>query len=755
MDKKEQELQKRLLATFKVEAAEHIQSLSSNLIELERPIAQELKISIIETIYRGAHSLKGAARAVNVSEIETVCQTLENVLSALKRSVIALSPALLDILHDTADFLNISLQTITDSSSLKKNFPISSIVQRLENVTKQKSLSNNIQVEQGANVPAEVTDKRTEVAEEKAILSDSVRIATNRLDSLLFQAEGLITAKLASAQRTSDICDIANELALLKKERAKLGPSIKEIQHLLGKHDGKNEVAKLQQEIRKLNEVIANETERFQSFSNKLVELTKASETNHRSLSSMVDGLLGDMKKALMLPISSVLDVFPKLARDLSKDQGKEVKIKINGSEIEVDRRILEDIRDPLIHLIRNSICHGIELPDIREKKGKSRDGQIEISIAPQSGGKIEISIKDDGAGIDLIKVNEIAKKLGVTNSSSSDALSLIFHSGLSTSSMITDIAGRGLGLAIVREKAEKLGGGVTVETQKDIGTTFHITVPLTLATFRGIHIEVNQQRFVIPATKVEEVIRIQNNLIKTIENRETIELRKEAIALVRLSDVLGLPRLQSERNEYLNAVILGSANKRIVFLVDNVLEEQEILVKTLGKQLSRVRNIAGATLLGAGKAIPILDVNDLLLSAVKLVTNPLSTTSVENTSAKRKSVLVAEDSITSRALLKNILESAGYIVSTASDGMEAFTQLKTKHFDLTISDVEMPRMSGFDLTAKIREDMNLKDLPVVLVTGLGSREHRERGVDVGANAYIVKSSFDQSNLLEIVRRLI
>jgi two-component system, chemotaxis family, sensor kinase CheA len=302
------------------------------------------------------------------------------------------------------------------------------------------------------------------------------------------------------------------------------------------------------------------------------------------------------------------------------------------------------------------------------------------------------------------------------------------------------------------------LGGAISIETQPGQGTHFRIAVPLTLATFRGVYVRVGDQVFVVPTMHVEQTLRVGKDIVKTVENRETIAWNGRALALVRLSQVLELAErpARADEDEMVHAIILGSADKRIAFLVDEVIDEREVLVKSLGKQLSRVRNIAGATIFGSGKPIPILDVPDLLTSAVNVAAAPvIAAAASPQTSDERKSILIAEDSITSRALLKNILESAGYSVSAAVDGLEAFALLKTQRHDLIVSDVEMPRMTGFDLTARIRADKALVDLPVILVTALESREDRERGIDVGANAYIVKSSFDQSNLLDVIRRLL
>jgi two-component system chemotaxis sensor kinase CheA len=363
--------------------------------------------------------------------------------------------------------------------------------------------------------------------------------------------------------------------------------------------------------------------------------------------------------------------------------------------------------------------------------------------------------------------VKAAACKLGVVSTDEAeqmgelDAAALAFQSGVTTSPIVTDISGRGLGLAIVREKVEHLGGSIAVKSKPGEGTAFHISLPRTLANFRGVLVHAGEQLFVIPSTSVERVVRLPYKDIRTVENRATILVDEQPVSLVWLSDVLELPRRGTpvESMDSATIVVLGSRLLRMAFLVEEIVGEQEVLVKALVRPLIRVRNIAGASVLGSGRIAPVLNTADLLKSAVKRpasapeFTHDLSPGKDER--AKKQSILVVEDSITSRVLLKNILESAGYRVSTAVDGVDGYTTLKTGAFDLVVSDVEMPRMDGFGLTAQIRAEKQFSGLPVVLVTALESREHRERGIDVGANAYIVKGSFDQSNLLEVIQRLI
>jgi two-component system chemotaxis sensor kinase CheA len=318
------------------------------------------------------------------------------------------------------------------------------------------------------------------------------------------------------------------------------------------------------------------------------------------------------------------------------------------------------------------------------------------------------------------------------------------------------------LGLAIVREIIDRLGGTISLETSLGAGTAFRFLLPLSLSTFRGVMAKAGEQLFIFPAVSVRRVMRVKNEEIKTVENRETILADGQVLSAVSLGKVLQLPPRKnagvsgkSRASGYIPVIILTSEDKNIAFMVEEVLEEQQFLVKSLGRQLNSVRNIAGAAVLGNGRIVPVINIQDLMKSAVRAVETGSVVPAAEGSVLKNEKILVAEDSITSRTLLKNILEAAGYQVVTAVDGADAFAKVRTGEFDLVVSDVDMPRMNGFELTAGIRADKKLSEVPVVLVTALESREDRERGIDAGASAYIIKSSFDQSNLLEAIKKLI
>lgn len=726
----DKEFLKRLLKTFRLEAKEHIDALFSGIAELERQPDPDRSATLVEQIFREAHSLKGAARSVNQESIESICQSLETTFSAMKRHETAMSPELFDSL----------LLTLNQLSALLGE-------------------SDTAQPPGEPDPSAPTTETATPRAPlprtafgigEKSPLANTVRISTDKLDSIFLQAEEMLAAKLLGQQRRQELAAMQTMAANWHKEWSNFSSVSSDLHHALAEQP-------------QLQELMEQNVILIKSLNHQLNAIAKSTEQDQRMIGRMVDDLLEDTKKALMLPFSTLLELFPRLVRDLARDHNKDIELAIQGEDLEIDRRILEAIKDPLIHMVRNCIDHGIELPEVRTGQQKPGRGKIVIAIQPRTGSRVEIMVSDDGSGIDTEKIKNHAERLGLLSREEASGMGheavmdLIYHSGLSTSPIITEISGRGLGLAIVREKIDQLGGSVTVTTHPGVGTSFRILLPLTLATYRGITVRVGDQIFVLPTSHVEQTARILRTDILTVENRETIRLNNATFSLVRMGDILEIPHTEGPTDPFIQIALLTASGKHIAFVVDEVVNEQEVLVKSLGKQLTRVRNIAAATILGTGKAVPILNVSDLMKSALHAPAGKAAgvAASPQESPQQQKHVLVVEDSITARSLIKGILELAGYKVSTAVDGVDGYTQVRSGAFDIVVSDVEMPRMDGFDLTAKIRADQKLADLPVVLVTALESREDRERGIDVGADAYIVKRSFEQSNLLEIIGRLI
>jgi len=790
MDNIRDEFYEQLYAVFKIEAGEHLTKMSSGLLELESSPKDKFQ-EIVEDVFREAHSLKGATRTVNLTDLESVCQKLENIFSALKRKELQPFAELYDLLHQTINIVGEYLSTSDPELISLVKFKIKGLSIDLTDIIKQ-----NIQAEQKSKekikknkpadiektpnkgpedkfIPGDISEEGPEkikpgyvtdvkiTAPEKHNVSDTIRIATGKLDDLLLQTEELLNAKIISLQHISDIRELGEKIEVWKSEWKKIGGAVKTVKK---KSSGKQFLSeeKWISDYNKTMNFLEWNSIHLAGLEAKINTLIKIFKQDNWQINGMVDTLIKDMKHILMFPFASLVGMFPKVVRDLSYDLGKQAVIEIKGGEIEIDRRILEEIKDPLIHIIRNCIDHGIEKPAVREKLKKNIPGKIELLITQVESSKVEIIIRDDGAGISTDDVTKAAVKKGIiteenaTKLSKHDAIMLIFKSDLSTSSTITDISGRGLGLAIVREKVEKLGGSISVETIPGYGTTFKLLLPLTIATFRGILIGLGGKLFVIPTLSVERVIRIKKEDVKTVENREAVLYQEKPISLVRLSSILEINATSGKESNFLILLIIGNSDKRIAFVVDEVISDQEILVKSLNEQVERMRNVSGATVLGSGKIVPILNVQDLVKSAER-VSGPTAQIDMipQSTKPDEKSILVVDDSITSRMLVKDILESAGYKIKTAVDGIEALTAIKSESFDLIISDIEMPRMNGFTLTEKIRKDEKLSHLPVILVTGLASREDREKGIESGANAYIVKSNFNQTNLLEIIKRLI
>lgn len=819
MDKEQEAFLRELLNDFKIEAAEHYQSVVSGLLELEKnPPSAELLAGegsryqqIVETVFREVHSLKGAARAVNLADIERLCMSVEGIFHKLKKGEITLFPQLYDLLHKAMDTLKVMLGEVDHKEKKIHASALSRLLINLDAFQHGTGKKMPFRIQPPVSVPVNQDsinseDYRTSfndlppakfdgtekssvlfTEKQKKVLSDTekesltVRIATNKLYNLLRQAEEMISVKSTLAHYVKELQDTANQYSSWNRKLHDGNSKIYSL-HLAelftgvtgdaGTSEGSFN-AELFSESQK--SIIIHEKEFRKKHEEDIFNIGKNLDQLRHVTSRMIDELLLDMKSTLLYPFSSLLAIVPKIVRDLGREYDKEIALEIKGREIEIDRRILEEIKDPLIHLIRNCIDHGIETKSDRIRKGKNPEGILKIHITQESDGNIEMRVSDDGAGIDKQKVISSAIKAGIINPDTAhempdeDIYALIFRSGVSTSPFVTDISGRGLGMAIVAEKVEKLGGNINVESSLEGGSAFIITCPQTLSTFRGILTMASEQLFIIPTIAVQKAVRILPSDIKTVESRKTITFNGETVALISLTDILRLAVRRSKRNKeiHIPVIIISLLQKKIALAVDEVLGEHEGIVKNLGPQLSHVANIAGVTLLGNGRIVPILNIPELMESAVRSTVSVKSSfeldaetfTEAGKSSAsadiKQKYVLVVEDSITVRSMLRNFIETAGFTVKTAVDGLEAYNFLQNEIFDIVVSDIEMPRMNGFELTVKIREDKSLSDMPVILVTALETADDLKRGMDAGANAYIVKSSFEKSNLIETIRRLI
>lgn len=737
MAKSQDDFLKKLVQTFKVEAYEHIQKISNLLIEAEQCKTGSPPQSVIEEVFRETHSLKGGARSLNFIIIESLCAELENIFSIWKNKAFFGNKKMFDVFHKALGVVKkLADKDFQDTGLEISIVEFTQIIQKIEIPEEDGISGNDINIEfEEVQIPEVLLPKQeTSQLPKSTVADNSVRVNISKLEHILNRCEEFITLQLRFKQRFDELENIQNQQRKFVKQNW--------IQQ------GENQEGLLH--LNQFNETINQLTESARKLYNDISTLDKE-----------VKLLNSDARMSMLVSCKQLFETFPSMVRDIANDNGKVVTLEITGENIEIDRRILEKLKDPLTHIIRNAIDHGIEDNQTRLRLNKPIPAKISIEIRLITGSKIEILIADDGKGIDTDKIrqNLVNKKIMSPKElevlSEVDLLNSIFISGLSTSQMVTDLSGRGLGLAIAQCVVEEIGGTITVETKINVGTTFSVKLPVTTSTTRGIFVESAHFTYVLPSMNIEGSVRIKKSELITVESKPAFVFKNRTISLIDLADLLHQQKTVGGDNNYYSIVIISQMGKEVGVLVDQVFQEQEIVVKPLGNLLKRVKFIKGATVVGNGQLVPILNVTDIYNEAVLSNAGLKPETTVMGKKEKQKSILIAEDSITSRMLLKDILESVGYLVTTSVDGAEALALLREHEFDGVVSDVEMPRMNGFDLTTKIRQDEKLRELPVILVTALKTREDRERGLEAGANAYIEKGGFNPGSLLSTLEKLL
>ena len=463
-----------------------------------------------------------------------------------------------------------------------------------------------------------------------------------------------------------------------------------------------------------------------------------------------------------MLPLKTITDGFQRLVRDLAKAQGKEIRLEVVGENIEIDRVLLETLKPMFVHLINNAIDHGIESPEERQAGGKNGKGTIRIA-ARHEGDSVRIDIRDDGRGMDPEKIKRVALRRGVIDKEEAELLRpeellyLTLKPGFSTSEIVTDISGRGVGMDVVSKNLEKVKGSLVLKSTPGQFTEVNLQLPMTLSVVEVLMIQCSGENFAIPLSYVQETIKIRSEDIATVGSKEVISVRGATVSLVSLASLLGLPEKKSFGEvAKVAAVILKMREHALAFTVDTILASSEIVVKELGAQLKSVRYVFGATILGDGSPALILNVPDLFASAEGVGTTAIRKAFEEVKAARMKgSILVVDDSITTRTMERSILIAHGYEVTIAISGEDALEKVAVDRFDLVISDVEMPGINGFELTRRLRGMDEFQDVPVIIVSSLSRDEDKRKAIEAGAQAYIVKGSFEQGTLLETVEALI
>lgn len=750
------EFVQKLLATFRIEAQEHLQDIVANLVLLEQAEGKARK-DLVESILKRLHTLKGAARAVNLTDLEMLCHAMESVFSELRKAPLALLPEHFDLLHQSGGVIR---SIATESSGRVRNQAASLIV-RLEQLGVAMAQSAQDSAE-AASVPPEESAHLAETPESSN--PELIRVHGKSLDAIRYQAEALLSVELSLQHHISDLLALVEEIAG-QREKTRITETAPDPAVLVRQatHGAGNLRRQPGRQMPPHDTRIRDaEAEQFNSrLELGCRRLAESMSRTRRNFSMMRSNLMEATLETALVPFSLALQQLPVLVRNLARSQGKEAVLVIEGESVQIDRRILDTVRDALLHLVTNAVDHGIEATEQRRARGKPTAGEVRIRVAQHDGSRVSVLVQDDGAGIDIDRVASAAVQARhvdggqIAAFGSQQKLNLVLLAGVTTNIRVTQTSGRGVGLAIVAERVTAVGGEITIENAPGAGCSFSLVLPVRLATLRGLVLRIRGSLYVFPLSGLESVRGLKDGDIQTVEGRETLLVGGHVVPAIRLGNMLGLRRRgNADTADEKIAIIARIADNILALLVDEILAELEVLPKGLGKQLRRVRCISGATQLGDGSLVPILGLDDI----AKLALNGTGATPAAGRTladaASPKRVLVAEDSITSRLLLKHILESAGYQVETAVDGVDALSKLRHENFALLVSDIEMPHMDGLALTERLRADPKTAELPVVLVTSLQSPAEKERGLQAGADAYVVKGTFDQDNLLATIRRL-
>ncbi len=747
--KQDEQLMNQLLDVFRDEAREHLQNAGKMLIELEKgdPADPSYEEMLAET-FRAMHSLKGAARVVNLPEIADTAHRMESVLNSSRSGDLKLTSEHFDLLLGTLDELESLINAALGVASPDRDF--SDLHGQLEAALELKELAD--QTISGEIGSAGGTDEIfLPDLTDSHVGDETIRVAATKLDVLLAQAGELLTAKIGIDQRTKEL-----------KALAKLGDDrVRSWKQMVGELERILSLPGLVDDMAVRDRVLSS-IEELTDLSNRIEELAVDLAGDRGRVALVTSDMQDEIRRLRMMPISMLFDSMPRMVRDLARREGKKIDFEISGGETEVDKRIIEGIKDPLVHLLSNAVDHGIEPVEQRIEAGKPDTGRLTLS-ARMRGNDLVVKVVDDGTGIDVHKVREAAVNKGLLRAEelddapSEDQLNLIFRSGLSTSETVTDISGRGVGLDVVRENIERLGGRLEVRTQVGKGTTFRMVLPLSLATTEGLLIRTSGQVYALPITAVSRIVRIERDDVRTVEGKAAIVVDDEPVAILKLGDLLELEETSSDLPSVFPVILLASVTKRIGVIADVIEGHQEMVVKSLGRQLSRVRNVVGATVLGSGEVVVVLNPLDLLKTATRDRRSRVVSAgwAEQEQGIKKQTILVADDSITTRNLERMTLESAGYLVKTAADGQQAWRMLQSETFNLVVTDLNMPHLTGLELIKRMKGNARLQGVPVILLTSMGSAEDIARGMEVGADGYIVKSAFDRDTILQTVGQLI
>ncbi|WRF73234.1 chemotaxis histidine kinase/response regulator CheAY2 [Helicobacter pylori] len=795
-----------IMEDFLIEAFEMNEQLDQDLVELEH---NPEDLDLLNRIFRVAHTIKGSSSFLNLNILTHLTHNMEDVLNRARKGEIKITPDIMDVVLRSIDLMKTLLVTIRDTGSDTNNGKENEIEEAVKQL--QAITSQNLEGTKERTKEAPQKENKEEAKEEikektkEEVKANKTPTAENPAsDNPLADEPDLDYANMSAEEVEAEIERLLNKRQEADKERRAQKKQEAKQEVAPTKETPKTETpkapktetktkAKADTEENKapsigVEQTVRVDVRRLDHLMNLIGELVLGknrliriySDVEERydgekfleelnqvvsSISAVTTDLQLAVMKTRMQPVGKVFNKFPRMVRDLSRELGKSIELIIEGEETELDKSIVEEIGDPLIHIIRNSCDHGIEPLEERRRLNKPETGKVQLS-AYNEGNHIVIKISDDGKGLDPVMLKEKAIEKGVISErdaegmSDREAFNLIFKPGFSTAKVVSNVSGRGVGMDVVKTNIEKLNGIIEIDSEVGVGTTQKLKIPLTLAIIQALLVGVQEEYYAIPLSSVLETVRISQDEIYTVDGKSVLRLRDEVLSLVRLSDIFKVDAIL-ESNSDVYVVIIGLADQKIGVIVDYLIGQEEVVIKSLGYYLKNTRGIAGATVRGDGKITLIVDVGAMMDMAKSIKVN-ITTLMNESENTKSKNspsdyiVLAIDDSSTDRAIIRKCLKPLGITLLEATNGLEGLEMLKNgdKIPDAILVDIEMPKMDGYTFASEVRKYNKFKNLPLIAVTSRVTKTDRMRGVESGMTEYITKP-YSGEYLATVVKRSI
>ena len=801
-----------IMEDFLIEAFEMVEQLDQDLVELE---SNPEDLELLNRIFRVAHTIKGSSSFLNFDILTKLTHNMEDVLNKARRGELKITPDVMDVVLVSIDMMKALLQAIRDSGTdANAGIDIADIVKRLQAVSQGGSApaesSNQAQETPNATQatpPAESAQPAPQATPSAQPASDPSNPLANEPDkdysnmsseeveaeiARLLQKRQEADKQLRAQKRASgQASEVQAPAAPAQSAPATPAPSTATAtapkpatpktaaKPAAAKAEAKSVATNVEQTVRvdvRRLDLLMNLLGELVLGKNRLIKIYGDVEERYdgekfleelnqvvSSISSVTTDLQLAVMKTRMQPVGKVFNKFPRMVRDLSRDLKKNIELVITGEETELDKSVVEEIGDPLIHIIRNSCDHGVESPEDRKAAGKPEQGRVDLK-AYNEGNHIVIEVVDDGKGLDVDILKQKAIEKGLISEKEADTMSdkeafnIIFKPGFSTAKVVSNVSGRGVGMDVVKTNVEKLNGIIEIDSEKGVGSAFKLKIPLTLAILQALLVGAQEEYYAIPLSSVKETVRITQDEIYTVDGKSVLRLRDEVLSLVRLTDIFGVDSVLESPNE-VYVVIIALAEQKIGVIVDYLIGQEEVVIKSLGYYLKSTQGIAGATVRGDGRITLIVDVAAMMDMAKEVKVNITSKTE-ESQQARVKTspsdyiVLAIDDSNTDRAIMKKCLKSLGVTVLEASNGLEGLEIVKNneKALDAVLVDIEMPKMDGYTFASEVRKYNKFKNLPLIAVTSRTSKTDRMRGVESGMTEYITKP-YTPDYLVNVVKR--